>query len=58
MLVHKQKGNRDWFRLRQRMNSFNKPQSNNGRVCWLEKKDTQEIDNKIISLKHQIIITT
>ena len=28
------------FKLKHRANNFNKPQSNDGRVCWMEKKDS------------------
>ena len=49
-----QKKNRDWFRLKHRTNSFSKPQSYDGRVVEWKRKILQEVDNKIISLKHRI----
>ena len=50
-----QKRNRDWFRIKNRANNFNKPQSNDGRVFVEWKRNIlQEVDNKIISLKHRI----
>ena len=49
-----QKRNRDWFRLKHRSNSFNKPQITLEEFVDRKRKILQEVGNKIISLKHRI----
>ena len=49
-----QKRNRDWFRLKHRTNSFNNPKVTMEKFVDWKRKILQEVDNKIVSLKHRI----
>ena len=45
---------RNWFRLKHRMNNFNNPNVTTQEFVGWKRKILQQVENKIISLKHPI----